>query len=71
VVGLSREPGRYTFLEVMEMINSAIIGKSEFGKLYHGKLQTSQEVAVKVWGETLHSATKKNFEFEKVRSPNV
>ncbi len=73
MVELSSEPGCYTFMEVMEMIDKPAnqIGKSESGKLYHGKLPTSQEVAVKVWGETLHSATKEFFEFEKVRSPNV
>ncbi len=47
------------------------IGISASGILYHGKLPTGQEVAVKVWRETLHSAAKEFFEFEKVRSPNV
>jgi hypothetical protein len=69
----SSEPGRYTFMEVMEMTDGLAnqIGISESGILYHGKLPTGQEVAVKVWGETLHSAAKEFSEFEKVRSPNV
>jgi hypothetical protein len=73
MVELSSEPGRYTFMEVMEMIDKPAnqIGKSEFGILYHGKLPTGQEVAVKVWGETLYSAAKEFFDFKKVRSPNV
>ncbi len=70
---LSREPGRYTFVEVMEMTDKLAnqIGKSESGILYHGKLPTGEEVAVKVWGKTLHSAAKEFFDFKKVRSPNV
>jgi len=76
MVELSSEPGRYTFMEVMEMIDKPAnqIGQSESGILYHGKLPTGQEVAVKVWGERLqilHSAAKEFFEFKKVRSPNV
>ncbi len=73
MVELSSEPGRYTFMEVMEITHKLAnqIGISASGILYHGKLPTGQEVAVKVWRETLHSAAKEFFEFEKVRSPNV
>ncbi len=38
------------------------IEENGFGTMYHGKLQTGQEVAVKVWAEEFH-------EFETVRSP--
>jgi hypothetical protein len=60
-------------MEVMEMTDGLAnqIGISESGILYHGKLPTGQEVAVKVCGETLHFAAKEFSEFEKVRSPNV
>jgi serine/threonine protein kinase len=34
--------------------------------VYHGKLQTGQEVAVKVWAARSYSAAKEFHEFEKV-----
>ncbi len=73
MVELSSEPGHYTFMEVMEMIDKPAnqIGKSESGVLYHGKLPTGQEVAMKVWEQKLHSAAEEFFEFKKVRSLNV
>jgi len=40
-----------------------------FGTMYHGKLQTRQEVAVKVWAPRSHSAAIELYEFERVRSP--
>jgi len=42
-------------MEVMMMTD-------HFGTMYHGKLQTGQEVAVKVWAEEFH-------QFERARSP--
>jgi hypothetical protein len=43
----------------------------EYGSetMYHGKLRTGQEVAVKVWAGRSHSAAIEFHEFEKVRSP--
>ncbi len=65
-VELYSEPGCYTLMEVMMMTDN-------FGTLYHGKLQTGQEVAVKVWAEEFHefgtSAAEEFHQFERVRSP--
>jgi hypothetical protein len=51
-------------MEVMMMTDNfgKKIEENGFGTMYHGKLQTGQEVAVKVWAEEFH-------EFETVRSP--
>jgi hypothetical protein len=53
-------------MEVMMMTD-------HFGTMYHGKLQTGQEVAVKVWAEEFHefgtSAAEEFHQFERVRSP--
>jgi phage-related minor tail protein len=44
-----------------------------FGTMYHRKLQTGKEVAVKVWAEEFHefgtSAAEEFHQFETVRSP--
>jgi len=51
------------------------IEENRFGTMYHGKLQTGQEVAVKVWAPIshlplrLHSAAAEFHQFETVRSP--
>jgi hypothetical protein len=39
------------------------------GTMYHGKLRTGQEVAVKLWALGIHSAAKEFHQFETVRSP--
>ncbi len=64
MVELYSEPGCYTIMEVMMMTDNfgKKIEENGFGTMYHGKLQTGQEVAVKVWAEEFH-------EFETVRSP--
>jgi hypothetical protein len=66
MVELYSEPGCYTLMEVMMMTD-------HFGTMYHGKLQTGQEVAVKVWAEEFHefgtSAAEEFHQFERVRSP--
>jgi hypothetical protein len=74
MVELYSEPGCYTLMEVKEMTDN--FGKkiegNEFGTMYHGKLQTGQEVAVKVWAPEFwaeHSAKQEFHEFERVRSP--
>jgi hypothetical protein len=50
------------------------IGDDWSGTMYHGKLLTGQEVAVKVWSLPSHSAAKEfqNFQhFQRVSSPNA
>jgi len=58
-------------MEVMEMTDNLgkRIGEYGFGTVYHGKLRTGQEVAVKVRAATSHSAAKEFHEFQKVRRP--
>ncbi len=47
------------------------IGKGGFGMMYHGKLQTKQDVAMKFWALRSHSTTT-NFQiFERVKSLNA
>jgi len=71
MVELYSEPGSYTLMEVKVMTDN--FGKeiegNGLGIMYHGKLQTGQEVAVKVWAGRLHSAAEEFHQFEKVRSP--
>jgi hypothetical protein len=71
MVELYSEPGCYTFMEVIMMTDNfrKRIEEYGFGTVYHGKLQTGQEVAVKVWAARSYSAAKEFHEFEKVRSP--
>ncbi|KAH8955119.1 hypothetical protein BDL97_08G118200 [Sphagnum fallax] len=61
------EPGSYTLMEVKVMTDN--FGKeiegNGLGIMYHGKLQTGQEVAVKVWAGRLHSAAEEFHQFEK------
>jgi hypothetical protein len=71
MVELYSEPGSYTLMEVKVMTDN--FGKeiegNGLGIMYHGKLQTGQEVAVKVWAGRLHSAAEEFHQFEKVRNP--
>ncbi len=72
MVELYSEPGCYTFMEVIVMTDNFGKRIEEYfiGTVYHGKLRTGQEVAVKVWPPTSHSfAAEEFYEFEKVRSP--
>jgi HKD family nuclease len=76
MVELYSEPGRYTLLEVKHMTDNFAkkIGEARFTKsrtVYHGKLLTGQEVAVKVWETTGYHSSAYEFErFESVSSPN-
>jgi hypothetical protein len=71
MVELYSEPGCYTFMEVKVMTDN--FGKeiegNGCGTMYHGKLPTGQEVAVKVWVLRSHSAAEEFQNFVKVRSP--
>jgi RIO-like serine/threonine protein kinase len=73
MVELYSEPGRYTLLEVKDMTDNYAkkMGEGRFGTVYHGKLLTGQEVAVKVWETTGYHSSAYEFErFESVSSPN-
>ncbi len=71
MVELYSEPGCYTLMEVKEMTDN--FGKkiegNGWGTMYHGKLRTGQEVAVKVWEQRPHSAAIEFHQFEMVKSP--
>jgi hypothetical protein len=71
MVELYSEPGCYTLTEVKVMTDNfqEKIEEHIYGPMYYGKLQTGQEVAVKVWAERKHSAAKEFHQFETVRSP--
>ncbi len=77
MVELCSESGCYTWMEVMVMTDNfgKKIEENHFGTMYHGKLQTGQEVAVKVWAPISHlplrlnSAAAEFHQFETVRSP--
>jgi len=71
MVELYSEPGCYTLMEVKVMTDNfqEKIEEHYHGPMYYGKLQTGQEVAVKVWPGRFHSAAKEFQEFVKVRSP--
>jgi len=62
-------------MEVMVMTDNFGKRIEEYGfqTMYHGKLQTGQEVAVKVWAKEFHlfrtSAAEAFHQFETVRSP--
>jgi hypothetical protein len=62
----SSKPGLYTLMEVLVMTKNFAkkIGENHFGTMYHGKLQTRQKVAVKVWELRPHSAAKEFHQFE-------
>ncbi len=75
MVELYSEPGCYTLMEVKVMtdnfqkrIQESIYESTWQWIMYHGKLRTGQEVAVKVWFIS-HSAAEEFHQFEKVRSP--
>jgi hypothetical protein len=75
MVELYSEPGRYTLLEVKHMTDNFAkkIGEARFTKsrtVYHGKLLTGQEVAVKVWRPRFHSSAYEFERFQSVSSPN-
>jgi interleukin-1 receptor-associated kinase 1 len=63
---------RYTLLEVMDMTDNYAkkIGRGKSATVYHGKLLTGQEVAVKVWAQP-HSAAKEFQQFRRVSGPNA
>ncbi len=77
MVELYSEPGCYTMMEVKVMTDNfgKIIEENGFGTMYHGKLQTGQEVAVQVWKLGLlaapqtRSVAEEFHQFETVRSP--
>ncbi len=47
------------------------IGKNHSGTMYHGKLQTGQKVAVKVWELKSHSTAEEFDQFQKVQNLNA
>jgi hypothetical protein len=67
------KPGLYTLMEVFIMTNDFAkkIGENHSGTMYHGKLQTGQKVAVKVWELKSHSAAEEFDQFQKVRNLNA
>jgi RIO-like serine/threonine protein kinase len=74
MVELYSESRRYTLLEVKEMTDNYAkkIGEGRRATVYHGKLLTGREVAVKVWKlEAYHSVAIEFAEFERVSSPNA
>jgi hypothetical protein len=64
------KPGQYTLAEVLVATHKYAkqIGESLSGRVYWGKLQTGQEVAVKVWAEGSHQAATEFHIFRRVRS---
>ncbi len=63
-------PGQYTLAEVLVATHKYAkqIGGSLSGRVYRGKLQTGQEVAVKVWADRSHQAAIEFHIFRWVRS---
>jgi len=71
---LYSKPGLYTLMEVMMMTDNFRKRIQEYGfmeEMYHGKLQTGQDVAVKVWELRSHSAAKEFHQFGLVRNLNA
>ncbi len=70
---LYSKPGLYTMVDVMVMTDNfgKKIEENGFGTMYHGKLQTGQEVAVKVWELRSHSTAKEFDQFGLVRNLNA
>jgi len=70
---LYSKPGFYTLMEVMMMTDNFRKAVQEYGyeTMYNGKLQTGQEVAVKVWELTSHSAAKEFHQFGLVWNLNA
>jgi hypothetical protein len=64
----SSKPGLYTLMEVLVMTDNfaTTIGENHSGMMYHGKLQTGQKVAVKVWELKSHSAAEEFDQFQKI-----
>jgi hypothetical protein len=73
MVELYSESRRYTLLEVKDMTDNYAkkIGECRYGAVYHGKLLTGREVAVKVRAPLSHSAAKEFRLFKRVSSPNA
>jgi len=74
MVELYSESRRYTLLEIKDMTDNYAkkIGEGRSGTVYHGKLLTGREVAVKVWKlGTYHSVANEFAEFERVSIPNA
>jgi RIO-like serine/threonine protein kinase len=73
MVELYSESRRYTFLEVKDMTDNYAkkIGEDLSGTVYHGKLLTGREVAVKVWKPGYHSSANEFAGFQEVSSPNA
>jgi hypothetical protein len=65
---LYSKPGLYTTMEVLIMTKNFAkkIGENSSGTMYHGKLQTGQKVAVKVWELKSHSAAEEFDQFGKI-----
>jgi hypothetical protein len=70
---LYSKPGLYTLMGVFVMTNDFArqIGKNHSGTMYHGKLQTGQKVAVKVWELKSHSTAEEFDQFQKVQNLNA
>jgi RIO-like serine/threonine protein kinase len=70
---LYSELRRYTLLEVKDMTDKYAkkIGEGVSGAVYHGKLLTGREVAVKVWKSGYHSSALEFEWFQRVSSPNA
>ncbi|CAM6024721.1 unnamed protein product [Sphagnum balticum] len=64
------KPGQYTLAEVLVATHKHAkqIGESPSGRVYWGKLETGQEVAVKVWAEGSHQVATEFHIFRRVRS---
>jgi RIO-like serine/threonine protein kinase len=74
MVELYSESRHYTLLEVKEMTDNYAkkIGEGRRATVYHGKLLTGLEVAVKVWKVgTYQSAADEFAAFERVSNPNA
>ncbi len=70
---LYSKPGLYTSMEVLVMTNNFAknIGQNDSGTMYHGKLQTGQKVAMKVWELRSHSVAEEFDQFQKVWNLNA
>jgi RIO-like serine/threonine protein kinase len=73
MVELYSESRRYTLLEVKDMTDNYAkkIGEGRSGAVYHGKLLTGQEVAVKLWKPGYHLYADEFGVFQRVSSPNA
>ncbi len=74
MVELYSKPCLYTLLEVLHMTDNYAkkIGEGRSGTVYHGKLLTGREVAVKVWTPlSSHSAAQEFQQFQRVSRPNT